>query len=405
MVPTAAQAAPTYDGLAYDGLKVCNDTPVRQSISLAYRDDGRWISYGWWDIPSGDCRAVVEQPLQNRFYYFRSESPGWEFLDERIGFCIAPDDFTIYGDHDCGVRGYIAGSFAKIDTRPVNGGSDSLSAATTAPGTPKFDTSSRPKGKRFFTKFLSSHSVPQAQAGPLLGATVQAGGAQRNLAVEANFLGCDTRRGDGVTQCTFITDDGLICVDDDGLTDAALFERLEAVKPGDDVALQIGVLSRFDRVTRGFLLDMTQLEEATDQLQTTAQTAGLSSAYSSGQSTTAPAAQGAQDTQAVSGITGNVLEQLEGHWVSAEDSYDRFTISGRERRNFYGDMETSVDRLALTDTCGESRGQGPYLLARGDVSGDDLCYRIIALDAEGLTLAYLPRGNELRYLRQPAATH
>jgi len=48
----------------------------------------------------GTCAPIIEGPLTNRFYYFRSESPGWTFRDERINFCVGPEDFTIFGDHD-----------------------------------------------------------------------------------------------------------------------------------------------------------------------------------------------------------------------------------------------------------------------------------------------------------------
>lgn len=211
----ATSAAP-----AAERIRLCNDTSVPQSSSVAFRRDGQWISEGWTMLLPGACAPIVKGPLTNRFYYFRSESPGWTFRDERINFCVGPEDFTIFGDHDCAVRGYLPGAFAKIDTRPGRG------LAVTEEGN--------------LDVYLSAYSLPGDRQGT---------GELPQLKLEATFTGCDIRRGDGVLQCKFTSAKGQICVDDDGFTSLSILAALQNLPEGTRVQLRGTEVNRFDTVT------------------------------------------------------------------------------------------------------------------------------------------------------------
>jgi uncharacterized membrane protein len=215
----ATSAAP-----AAERIRLCNDTSVPQSSSVAFRRDGQWISEGWTMLLPGACAPIIEGPLTNRFYYFRSESPGWTFRDERINFCVGPEDFTIFGDHDCAVRGYLPGAFAKIDTRPGRG------LAVTEEGN--------------LDVYLSAYSLPGDRQGT---------GELPQLKLEATFTGCDIRRGDGVLQCKFTSAKGQICVDDDGFTSLSILAALQNLPEGTRVQLRGTEVNRFDTVTQARL--------------------------------------------------------------------------------------------------------------------------------------------------------
>ncbi|APG47538.1 DUF1036 domain-containing protein [Phaeobacter porticola] len=343
-----AQAAP-----AYIGLEVCNDTPVPQSVSLAYRDDGQWLTKGWWRLPPASCRQVLEGRLQNRFYYFRSTAPDWQFLDERISFCVGPDEFTIYGDHDCAIRGYKSAFFAKIDTHDLRG-----RGAETANNT----------GAQAFVSQLSAHSQPIAGPttnGALAGipdgrAVPPQGQYGPGFVSNVTFLGCEERGRDGQVICKFVTEDGQICVEENGMTSSAIIDRLQALAPGTPVQISGDRLGQFERITQAMLHDVKPRDET-----------GLDA----------------------------LLYRLEGDWVSLDDDYDRFVITGAERRSFYGKIETSVELISVQGACGDASGQGPYLMAQAEDGGPVHCYRIMSVTETELDLSYLPRGTQLRYRR------
>ncbi|ATG43965.1 putative integral membrane protein [Phaeobacter piscinae] len=346
VLPAQGQAAGEggSDGLGYAGLEICNDTAVPQSVSLAYRDDGRWMSHGWWGLPPETCERVLDGSLKNRFYYFRSEAENWQFLDERISFCTAPGDFTIYGDRDCAIRGYDSAFFAKIDTN--------IAAAPSASDQPTVAYVTR----------LSLHSRPKADGAGPLSTAIPGAGATADLAFDQDvtFQGCE-ERGDGRVICKLVMGAGQLCVTNDGMTDPAIIDRLQALDPGTPVRVSGESLTSGDRVTFASLNSLTERAETRHDL---------------------------------------MLDDLAGRWVSQADAYDLFIIEGASRHNFYGSVETMTELLSVQTACDDASGTGPYMVAQAEDGGPTHCYRIISLTEGELVLSYMPRGTELRYHRQ-----
>ncbi|AXT34623.1 DUF1036 domain-containing protein [Phaeobacter sp. LSS9] len=345
-LPAQGQAAGAggSDGPGYAGLEICNDTAVPQSVSLAYRDDGRWMSHGWWGLPPETCERVLDGSLKNRFYYFRSEAQNWQFLDERISFCTAPGDFTIYGDRDCAIRGYDSAFFAKIDT--------GIAAAPSASDQPTVAYVTR----------LSLHSRPKADGAGPLSTAIPGAGATADLAFDQDvtFQGCE-ERGDGRVICKLVMGAGQLCVTNDGMTDPAIIDRLQALDPGTPVRVSGESLTSGDRVTFASLNSLTERAETRHDL---------------------------------------MLDDLAGRWVSQADAYDLFIIEGASRHNFYGSVETMTELLSVQTACDDASGTGPYMVAQAEDGGPTHCYRIISLTEGELVLSYMPRGTELRYHRQ-----
>ncbi|MEM7440525.1 MAG: DUF1036 domain-containing protein [Pseudomonadota bacterium] len=95
---------------------VCNETELRQSVAIAYKDGETWVSEGWWNIEPGGCKTLLAGDLQNRYYYYRAMVAGGTFPGEDFWFCTATSAFTIRGNADCPGRGYAAEVFSEIDT-------------------------------------------------------------------------------------------------------------------------------------------------------------------------------------------------------------------------------------------------------------------------------------------------
>lgn len=95
-------------------LRFCNETNARVTVAIGYRSDGAWRSEGWWAVEPGACRAVVSEPLANRFYYYRATSKLDSWTHENYFFCTTPAAFDITGDDDCTARGYDREAFTEI---------------------------------------------------------------------------------------------------------------------------------------------------------------------------------------------------------------------------------------------------------------------------------------------------
>lgn len=97
--------------------------------------------------------------------------------------------------------------------------------------------------------------------------------------------------------------------------------------------------------------------------------------------------------------TDKMLGLLQGEWVSVDDPNEHLTVSGSERSGHYDGADTGIDYLSIQDSCDDETGAGPYLRATDSAHGDIYCYAIETLDANDLSLFYLPRGNLLEYQR------
>lgn len=96
-----------------------------------------------------------------------------------------------------------------------------------------------------------------------------------------------------------------------------------------------------------------------------------------------------------------ILQRLQGEWVSAADPGDRFTISGAVRQVSYMGSAMAPEFIAVQDSCDGVDFTADFLMARDSEGGTSLCYQIKSLSSGELTLIYLPRGNRLVYRRLP----
>lgn len=105
-------------GAAQAELEICNDTPVVQSVALAYRGGEDWISQGWYVFEPDQCQTVLEGDLSNRYYYVTALAEGWVFDHQDIAFCVKQGLFDIVGAENCRDRGLITNLFREVDTGP-----------------------------------------------------------------------------------------------------------------------------------------------------------------------------------------------------------------------------------------------------------------------------------------------
>jgi uncharacterized membrane protein len=97
--------------------RLCNDTKSLVGVALGYREDGNWITEGWWQIPGETCASLIEGDLDSRFYYIYAEDAdkGGQWRGD-IFMCTADREFRVSGVEDCFARGYNRTGFFEIDT-------------------------------------------------------------------------------------------------------------------------------------------------------------------------------------------------------------------------------------------------------------------------------------------------
>jgi uncharacterized membrane protein len=122
--PSLALMTATLGGLlafstpAHAELRICNETANLVSVALGYRAERGWMSEGWWQTPSGDCRVLYQGDLQKRFYYlYAVDDIGGGAWDGQVFMCTRDETFTIFGVEDCLARGYERTGFFEIDTQ------------------------------------------------------------------------------------------------------------------------------------------------------------------------------------------------------------------------------------------------------------------------------------------------
>ncbi|MEO0636082.1 MAG: DUF1036 domain-containing protein [Pseudomonadota bacterium] len=103
-LPSSAEAA----------LQACNQTEERVSVAIGYREDGEWVSEGWWVVPPGECKTVVGGELTLSHYYWRATAKNEDWEQSRFMFCTNREAFTIIGDTECQERGYSKAAFNEI---------------------------------------------------------------------------------------------------------------------------------------------------------------------------------------------------------------------------------------------------------------------------------------------------
>ncbi len=97
----------------------CNNTSYVLRAAIAYKDEGEWVSRGWWTLLPGKCRTVLPQELKAKAYYTYAETVpghrgGIKYFAGHHRFCTKDGYFTIHGRDDCTTQGYSAGSFVEV---------------------------------------------------------------------------------------------------------------------------------------------------------------------------------------------------------------------------------------------------------------------------------------------------
>ena len=103
---------------AQAGFHVCNKAPREVKVALGYFDGVIWASRGWWNIPPGTCRTLIDRSLDSRFYYLYASDNSTGIWDGKRVFCVASasDTFQIKGRGDCEAHGFDRRGFFEIDT-------------------------------------------------------------------------------------------------------------------------------------------------------------------------------------------------------------------------------------------------------------------------------------------------
>ncbi len=205
-------------GPAWAELEICNDTAARHKIAIGYKQDGHWVSEGWWQLAPSACIAAVKGDLDFRFYYFRAESPGRLFQHDRLSFCTRDGLFTIAGDNDCARRGYEKSYFAKIDVG---------------------------RGTTHYSQSLSTHSIQsEGQAEAKIPSSPGTWGLP--FKGEAMFHGCSPVFRGTERFCAFVGAGRVFTVTEDSRTPAEIFTILRNMTPGTPVQIEGDWFSLYD---------------------------------------------------------------------------------------------------------------------------------------------------------------
>lgn len=107
---------------AYAAMSFCNRTQGPIQAAFGYREEGGWLSEGWWKIEPQQCVRVFGQPLTQRFYFYYANALTRPSRDAvpfvwsgKYDFCIDIAPFKISGDGDCKTRGYQTKGFQQVD--------------------------------------------------------------------------------------------------------------------------------------------------------------------------------------------------------------------------------------------------------------------------------------------------
>jgi uncharacterized membrane protein len=97
--------------------RLCNDTKSLVGVALGYREQGRWATEGWWQVPGETCASLIEGDLNSRYYYLYAEDAdrGGQWRGD-IFMCTSDREFRIEGVEECFARGHHKTGFFEVDT-------------------------------------------------------------------------------------------------------------------------------------------------------------------------------------------------------------------------------------------------------------------------------------------------
>ena len=115
--PLSTGALLSVSASAKADFRICNDTNSLVGAALGYREEGEWVSEGWFQVPGDSCTSLIEGDLNSRFYYVYAEDAdrGGQWRGD-IFLCTNDREFRIVGVKDCFKRGHVRTGFFEIDT-------------------------------------------------------------------------------------------------------------------------------------------------------------------------------------------------------------------------------------------------------------------------------------------------
>jgi len=115
---TVGAASPAHAAFLF-----CNKTKSVIEAAFGHRDDGVWMSEGWWQIQPGQCSRVYSKALTQRFYFYYAraltlpskDGKGQMIWSGKYAFCTDNKAFRIEGDGNCEARNYRMQGFQDVD--------------------------------------------------------------------------------------------------------------------------------------------------------------------------------------------------------------------------------------------------------------------------------------------------
>jgi uncharacterized membrane protein len=112
-------------GPAGAAMVFCNRTQGAIEAAFGYREDGLWVSEGWWRIELGQCARVYGKPLTERFYFYYARAltvlphAKQPFMwSGKYEFCTDAKAFRAEGDDNCEDRQLQSRGFQELDIGP-----------------------------------------------------------------------------------------------------------------------------------------------------------------------------------------------------------------------------------------------------------------------------------------------
>ncbi len=102
---------------AHADFRICNNTKSLVGAALGYKEQEKWLSEGWFQVPAETCSSLIEGDLNSRFYYIYAEDAdkGGQWRGD-VFLCTNEREFKIEGVENCFARGHIKTGFFEIDT-------------------------------------------------------------------------------------------------------------------------------------------------------------------------------------------------------------------------------------------------------------------------------------------------
>lgn len=97
---------------------VCNQSFDVVNVAIGQFEDDDFVTRGWWTIGPNQCANTIRDQLTARYIYiFAQDVFGNEILSGSTPLCVGTARFTIRGDEECLLRGYLSADFIEVDTQ------------------------------------------------------------------------------------------------------------------------------------------------------------------------------------------------------------------------------------------------------------------------------------------------